>query len=1131
MQKKSLLIGLLCLGTVVGISYAATAITTADEPTDSTEEEIPITYVNPISTTPTNDAKVLSTEGITSVWFTYAAGDAGIELAPVEALVGKTVDITKDGEPFKTIACDNRELVYVDFKYNNTIVVNTGLINEPGVYAVSIPAGLQESEGSGENGAFHNVSNAYTVSFTVIKNTPYEFSPAKGELAVGDLDVITLSYPQGCEVSVLNSEAIVKLVDKKVSGASTDLTTYKVAASGNVVTLTAETPANIKGFTDAIDVRHYELEFPAATVQIKNGEETEKNPEYTGGPWAVRNFIEGDFKFTPDITAGEPIAAEDLREFKLTYSRPLTLVNDINKADGTVNTLARASLKWTDGGSPRSVTYYISAISDDMKTITFTMAPFSTAYANDPEVMVSGDYYLEVNANIFANTLGNKNAKLTFNNIKVKDAAKSVYIKSFSPASEAVSNGSTQISISFFFKTTIKNPDGKITVKKNGEVYQEFKASETTTKNWDQGTQASFAYKFATAIPKDGYGVYTIEVEPGIFSYTNVEGNLLNEAADSKFYVVAPIDGVTTEPLNYGVDKTTELAAPFNNVTIVYPEGYKVIANVGDVISANNVQLAPQSLTNADKYYSSGTGSVSGTNAPSLKIVAVDGNKITVEIPADNANNRAVSPQQALGFKINAGMWKLEKDGVVNAAPQFQHYFLVRKLAPSTWDIDPNKIYDNSLAHEVTMVLPQSAYGFDGTYTVGEGEAAVETPYEVLLKDAEGNIVTPLTIKKWTGDDGKNKSMFITIPAGETLNGVYTIEVPAGMIKLGSSSAGVSQFFNPDPISCQITLGTAPVELDALVTDPASGVVTEITDQDNYGMGAGMITWTVSDNTLALNPEAVAKEITAKLYKLNDWGRWVEVSAIPASDEYVQFGGAIGAAEGDEVDPEVPATVPGQVMLLFAPMMNREFAAEGSYRVEVPSGFFKFGDKQVNGAVREYNLTVVPIDFTYTVSPDVNAEQISLPEIRITFTNAQSVEVVKDYCAKLSNGESELITPKTRMAFSEGNSVYWKFEDPASKPIDWKEGRYSFVIEAKSIAVDLPYYDEEGNWPETNLPLEFVIKNEALGVALIGLEAADNYTVYSLDGKLLLNRVDINRVADLENGLYIVNGKKVVIRK
>ena len=82
MQKKSLLIGLLCLGTVVGISYAATAITTADEPTDSTEEEIPITYVNPISTTPTNDAKVLSTEGITSVWFTYAAGDAGIELAP-----------------------------------------------------------------------------------------------------------------------------------------------------------------------------------------------------------------------------------------------------------------------------------------------------------------------------------------------------------------------------------------------------------------------------------------------------------------------------------------------------------------------------------------------------------------------------------------------------------------------------------------------------------------------------------------------------------------------------------------------------------------------------------------------------------------------------------------------------------------------------------------------------------------------------------------------------------------------------------------------------------------------------------------------------------------------------------------
>ena len=48
---------------------------------------------------------------------------------------------------------------------------------------------------------------------------------------------------------------------------------------------------------------------------------------------------------------------------------------------------------------------------------------------------------------------------------------------------------------------------------------------------------------------------------------------------------------------------------------------------------------------------------------------------------------------------------------------------------------------------------------------------------------------------------------------------------------------------------------------------------------------------------------------------------------------------------------------------------------------------------------------------------------------------------------------------------------------------------------------------------------------------MLGLDAADSYTVISLDGKVLVRGGNADALLNLNEGLYIINGKKVLLRK
>lgn len=48
--------------------------------------------------------------------------------------------------------------------------------------------------------------------------------------------------------------------------------------------------------------------------------------------------------------------------------------------------------------------------------------------------------------------------------------------------------------------------------------------------------------------------------------------------------------------------------------------------------------------------------------------------------------------------------------------------------------------------------------------------------------------------------------------------------------------------------------------------------------------------------------------------------------------------------------------------------------------------------------------------------------------------------------------------------------------------------------------------------------------------AISELSDVKEYTIFSIDGNFILNTVDINQLDNLQPGLYVVNGKKILIK-
>lgn len=258
-----------------------------------------------------------------------------------------------------------------------------------------------------------------------------------------------------------------------------------------------------------------------------------------------------------------------------------------------------------------------------------------------------------------------------------------------------------------------------------------------------------------------------------------------------------------------------------------------------------------------------------------------------------------------------------------------------------------------------------------------------------------------------------------------------------------------------------------------------------------------------------------------------------EVGAEDSETGGIQILGA--GALADDVDPIEweTATV---CMIMFDPTVSAEYKKEGNYTVKFEAGLFTLEGEPVAAGELNYKLvsgTSMPTTFTYTLTPENGTEfeeSVHGPVV-LTINGARSIDYYK-FPGHLYDPDGNEVNlqyiPKIQ-----GNKISWDLEEYPSYPVEWVNGDYTFRVSKYSLWVNLGYWDDgfDANFPTEDIVVTYVLKDMSSSVAIIGVEAADSYTVYALDGKAVAVNVSSDVLSTLPAGLYIINGKKARLCK
>lgn len=224
---------------------------------------------------------------------------------------------------------------------------------------------------------------------------------------------------------------------------------------------------------------------------------------------------------------------------------------------------------------------------------------------------------------------------------------------------------------------------------------------------------------------------------------------------------------------------------------------------------------------------------------------------------------------------------------------------------------------------------------------------------------------------------------------------------------------------------------------------------------------------------------------------------------------------------------------------------------EGEYTLTVPAGFFTemigftdfMGNEQTiakpTNAVKSAALTatytisksVSTMFGDYTLDPANDKTVKDISTIAITFPNiadeAQSqLWGAAQNTISISKGTDTYAGSAMRDWTYEGQGMKFNisFMDASQEPIEaiTADGDWTLTIKAGAFSF--------GN--DVSDPITAVYHvDHTVGVAEIEGAEDGSVTVVSIDGKVLLRNAPADAVNGLENGLYIVNGKKVLVKK
>lgn len=202
-------------------------------------------------------------------------------------------------------------------------------------------------------------------------------------------------------------------------------------------------------------------------------------------------------------------------------------------------------------------------------------------------------------------------------------------------------------------------------------------------------------------------------------------------------------------------------------------------------------------------------------------------------------------------------------------------------------------------------------------------------------------------------------------------------------------------------------------------------------------------------------------------------------------------------------------------------LTNPDLFEAGVLSVYIPGSAYTFEGEEGFDIEHSWTL-VIPKNYTYTITPNIdNTTVASLKEILITFTNAESVEVENEGGVSINKTDySKWYDTKAEIVENDGHPAC---KITLDEPIT-EAGEYRFTVGYGTFKIDGISY-----FPDRYIEKIFTV-DPIVGVDMVW-DGSSNVTVISVDGKVLYKDAPANVVKTLDNGIYIINGKKVFIKK
>lgn len=194
----------------------------------------------------------------------------------------------------------------------------------------------------------------------------------------------------------------------------------------------------------------------------------------------------------------------------------------------------------------------------------------------------------------------------------------------------------------------------------------------------------------------------------------------------------------------------------------------------------------------------------------------------------------------------------------------------------------------------------------------------------------------------------------------------------------------------------------------------------------------------------------------------------------------------------------------------------------GELQVIIPEGCLTISDVPVPAIDYTWNVVKVK-EYTYKVTPSPAEAVGSLAEFTVEFPEAETGVLYKKNFISLASDDYftySSTTPSSVEAVEGAEHATFKitFDNPPTVA-----GNYTLYVNAEAFTLD-------GSQVSPAIEVNYKFDPSLSGIDGIGDGNNGTVTVVTIDGRVVLKDASASRLSELEKGIYIVNGKKTIIK-